>query len=134
MPVFPFSQRDFPPVPVVDVVYTSSEFQQATATLTATIDTGADASFAPIGMLEQISAPVGKARRARSLWGEPKEFATFIVDVRIGSITFPGISVVGYDGDEIIIGRDVLNKMQLLLDGPEQITEILEAKSRRRQA
>lgn len=83
-------------------------------------------------MLEQIRAPVGKARHAKSLWGERREFVSFVVDVRIGDVTFPGVQVVGYVGDEIVLGRDVLNKLRLLLDGPAQTTEILTRQSKRK--
>ncbi len=132
MSQFSFSQRDFPPTPVIEIIMVSTELGKSTDALMATIDTGADGSFAPLSLLEKISAPVGKARRARSLWGEFQVFATFIVDVRVGDVTFPGISVVGYDGEEVILGRDVLNKLRLLLDGPAEITEILGAKQKRK--
>jgi hypothetical protein len=132
MSKFPFNSRDIPPMPVLEVVFISSEFGHTSDVLIATIDTGADASFVPVELLEQIYAPVGKARYAKSLWGERQEFTTFVVDVRIGDITFPGVQVVGYDGDAIIIGRDILNKLRLLLDGPAQTTEILETKSKRK--
>jgi hypothetical protein len=129
---FLFSQQRFPSMPVLQVVFVSSEVDLQTASLTATIDTGADASFVPLALLEEILAQVGKSIYASSLWGERQEFSSFVVDVRIGNLTFPGVQVVGYDGDEIILGRDVLNKLRLLLDGPAQTTEILERKSRRK--
>jgi hypothetical protein len=129
---FPFRQREIPPLPVMKVVFVSSELQLATAALTVTTDTGADATFAPVALLEEIRAPVGEVRRAHSLWGEQKEFLTFVADVRIGNVTFPGIQVVAYDGNEIVLGRDVLNKLRLLLDGPAETTEMLESKPKRK--
>ena len=37
----------------------------------------------------------------------------------------PGIFVVGDEqGDEIVLGRDVLNKLRIFLDGPARIVEI----------
>lgn len=52
---------------------------------------------------------------------------TYLVDVEIGGLTLPGIEVIGDDvADQILIGRDVLNKLRLLLDGPRQKTELLD--------
>jgi hypothetical protein len=39
--------------------------------------------------------------------------------------TLPGIYAVGDDlGNEVILGRDVLNWMQSLLDGAAELTEV----------
>lgn len=38
----------------------------------------------------------------------------------------PGLEVVGdLYTDEIVLGRDVLNRLLLLIDGPREVTEIL---------
>ena len=50
----------------------------------------------------------------------------FAVDVSIGSLRLPAIEVVGDErGNEIVLGRNVLNKLRLLLDGPAQLTDDL---------
>ncbi len=49
----------------------------------------------------------------------------FLVDVRIGESVLPHVQVVGDEvGDEVILGRDVLNKLKLLLDGPAAVTHV----------
>jgi len=49
----------------------------------------------------------------------------YLVDVAIGKVTLPGIEVVGDpSGNEIIVGRDILNRLRILLDGPAKITEV----------
>jgi hypothetical protein len=48
-------------------------------------------------------------------------------DVGIGELRLPAVKVVGDErGDEIILGRNVLNGLRLLLDGPSATTEVLE--------
>jgi hypothetical protein len=43
----------------------------------------------------------------------------------------PGIDVIGDPrGDEIILSRDVLNKLWLALDGPLQTIEVAEKRTR----
>ena len=45
--------------------------------------------------------------------------------VAIGDVILPGIEVVGDPfGNEIVVGRDILNRLRILLDGPARITEV----------
>jgi len=128
---FPYLRTHFPPIPTIQIVLVAPEVQRSTRELVGLIDTGADATFSPLRLLEEIRAPLSRLRRARSIWGDWRHLRAFIVDVRLGKLTYPGIEVLGYAGDEIILGRDVLNKLQLLLDGPAETTEILEKRTRR---
>ncbi len=44
-------------------------------------------------------------------------------DPPIGGVTLPGTYVVGDEmGDEVILGRDVLNHLRITLDGPALLT------------
>jgi hypothetical protein len=63
----------------------------------------------------------------RSQWGERRQVLLYLVDVLIGEITLPDIEVIGDElSDEIILGRDVLNRLRILLDGPALITTVNE--------
>jgi len=47
------------------------------------------------------------------------------VDIFFDTTRLPNMEVVGDDwSNEIIIGRNVLNRLRLLLDGPQQVTEL----------
>jgi hypothetical protein len=51
---------------------------------------------------------------------------TYLVDVEVGPFTLPGIEIVGDEAaDEILLGRDVLNKLRVLLDGPARQIHVL---------
>lgn len=129
---FHYDAKRFPPAPVAAIRLTAGETNSSTADLAALIDTGADASFAPLSVLESIQAGIGKIYRARSLWGEKQSFSSFIVDLHLYDITLPGVIMLGYDGDEIVLGRDVLNKLWLELDGPAQKVDVAAKRPRRR--
>lgn len=124
MTEFNYDRTLVPPAPSIELEIISHETQLVTEALKAIVDTGADATFVPLAILEGIQAPVGEPRFARSVWGDRHRVLVFIVDMQIGELTFSGVQVVGYEGAEIIIGRDVLNKIWLLLAGPEQMTEL----------
>jgi hypothetical protein len=51
-----------------------------------------------------------------------------LVDVQIGEITVAGIEVVGDElSEEVILGRDVLNRLRVSLDGPAASVTVSES-------
>lgn len=49
----------------------------------------------------------------------------FVVDLELGNLRLPDVFVVGDEqGDEIVLGRNILNKLRILLDGPANLTDI----------
>ncbi len=57
-----------------------------------------------------------------------KKQSVYLVDmIFFDSIHLPAVEVVGDDwGDQIILGRNVLNKLNLNLNGPAQTASVLE--------
>ena len=92
----------------------------------ALIDTGSDGTFVPTSFLEQLDVPIVYATNVRSHFGETlQRVSVHKIDILLGELRLPNIEVVSDDwGDEIIIGRNILNKLRLLLDGPEQTTTL----------
>ena len=129
---FNYDTNQSPPQPTVKMVVASSQSGRATRSLVAIVDTGADATLIPLKELKSLAALVGDSRWIRNLWGERQACKTFIVEVQIEELVLPGIEVLGYPGDEVILGRDVLNKLWLGLDGPQQQLEIAEKNPRRK--
>ncbi len=116
---FKYSQDYFPPVPLVKVTFITAAESLRTNPLDAIIDTGADGTIVPIAYLDEIMALPTVEMTMRSQWGERRRVLLYLVDVQVGQITLPGIEVVGDEqSDEIILGRDVLNRLRILLDGP----------------
>lgn len=115
-----------PPIPVLPIRLISSGSGLSTETLTAIVDTGADGTLIPLKYLRKIQATVAGIRQIRSQWGEARAVTLYIVDIEIEGRTLPGIWVAGdSQSDEIILGRSVLNKMRLLLDGLDATSEVL---------
>ena len=64
----------------------------------------------------------------RSQWGERRAVALYAVALEINQYRFDAIRVVGDEiGDEVILGRNLLNRLRLLLDGPAGMVEVLDA-------
>jgi predicted aspartyl protease len=122
---YPYDAAYEPPFPAAPVVLRNSEEGLRSETLQALLDTGADGSLVPIAYLEEILAPPIADTHIRSHWGERRAAQLFAVDLELGSLRFPGVFVIGDEqGGEIVLGRNVLNKLRVLLDGPAGQTDV----------
>ncbi|HLF25381.1 MAG TPA: retropepsin-like aspartic protease [Anaerolineae bacterium] len=122
----PYSQDYVPPAPVLLVSLTAPAETSQVGPYPALIDTGADGTFVPTALLERLSVPIVYATNVRShLATRLRRVSVHKVDVLFDGVRLPDVEVVSDDsGDEIIIGRNVLNKLQLFLDGPKRVTDL----------
>jgi clan AA aspartic protease len=91
----------------------------------ALIDTGSDGSIVPYHLLDGLRVPVSRQAYLRSFDGERSIVDIYIVDLEVNGERLPDVEVVASDlGLECILGRNVLNRMRLVLDGPRQSIEV----------
>jgi len=122
---FPFDASFEPPFPAVEVILRNDDRDRRTGVLPALLDTGSDGTLVPLNRLWEIRAAALSDARIHSHWGEERRVQLFAVDIQIVDTVLPSVIVVGDDqGAEIILGRNVLNKLTTLLDGPRHVTDI----------
>ncbi len=121
-----YSKDYFPPAPVLLIRLAIPEGSPQIGPYPALIDTGADGTFIPTPFLEQLNVPAVYATNVRSHLGETlQRVSVHKVDIILNGVRLPNIEGVSDDwGNEIIIGRNALNKLRLLLDGPKQTTNL----------
>ncbi len=126
MITFPYDDAYDPAAPVCQINL-SVAATGSSVSLPAIIDTGADATIVPLEYLRQIGARRVFEASLRSQWGERRRVYLYLIDLRLGELMLPGAYVVGDDrGDEVVLGRDVLNRLRLLLDGPKRVSQVYE--------
>lgn len=128
----PYSVGHTPPAPVLNIRIAAPGEKPPMDALSAIVDTGSDGTLIPLRYLEQVEAThLGQA----TLWGvlgESREVHLYEIDMHIESLVLPGVVVVGDDfGDEFLLGRNILNKLVILLDGLRRETEFFEQRPRR---
>jgi predicted aspartyl protease len=115
----------FPPAPFLPVQLASLIERSELITVQAKLDTGADLTAIPVALIEQLHlVPAGEievegyeSRRASIL--------AYDVNLQIDQLNVVGLLVIGLAEDYVLLGRDVLNRLRVLLDGPALTTEIL---------
>ena len=108
-----------PPAPCLEIRLIAPPQGAAYGPISAFVDTGADATIVPLDIVRQIRAGVVTLKTVRGYTGGRRTVRTWLVDVEVGPLTLPGVEIAGDDAStEILLGRDVLNKLRLLLDGP----------------
>ncbi len=114
------------PFPSLPVVMHPVEGTSASPALPALLDTGADGTLVPAAHLKAIQADEIYATRLRSHWGESRPVTVCLVDLEVAGYRLPGIEVVADErGKDVLLGRNVLNKLILLLNGPDGETDVL---------
>lgn len=123
---FPYSDNYVPAAPVIELRVTGSARRRKTQTVEALVDTGADATILPISLLTAVGAQFLHSRRMRGVLGKSYDIDIFYVTVEIAGLTLRGLRVTGVkdSAEEPIVGRDVLNRLQVLLDGPNELIDV----------
>ncbi len=90
----------------------------ASFSLSALVDSGADATMIPVSYLEEVAAIKRRRVSIRGISGRRAGANLYTVSLQFAHYQRQRIDVVGNaDTDEVIIGRDVLNHLVVTLDG-----------------
>lgn len=124
-----YSKDYSPPAPVFSVKIAVPGESPEETTYISLVDTGADGTFIPTSILEKLGLPIVYMTNVRSHLGDrlhrvPVHMVDFVI---FNTIRLPNLEVVADDwGSDIVIGRNVLNKLQLHLDGPNEVVKVIE--------
>ncbi len=129
-----YSFQKTPPAPILKIEITPPRKPSQAETVVALIDTGADFTLVPLSTLLKIDAPEVRWAYVRGLWSEQRPVTLYLVDLHFEGIVLPGVEVAGLEDDEgefeddreAVLGRNILNRLILLLDGPQYQIDVLE--------
>ena len=124
----PYDQNRLPPIPVLNVWLAVPDSNDWHGPFPAIVDSGADLTIVPLGVLSHLAAPYLKRAVLRSQWEERQVVFLHEIDLKIGDLVLPGIDVAGDDiSHDLLLGRNALNRLDLRLEGPKLRTHILGA-------
>lgn len=117
---FPYNSKDYsPPMPVMEITLAGLRAGSAIVVPEALVDSGADATMLPISLLQQVKARFHDTRTMRGVTGHRVTVDTYLVTIQIGANRIAGVEAIAMEESaEAILGRDVLNQLELTLVGP----------------
>lgn len=123
---YPYSTHYYPPMPAIEIALGAPGADFSMGPFTAIIGTGADITVLPREYLVRLGAPVVASGYLRSPWGERRSVKIYEVNVRVGEHNLYQVEVASEPGGrEVLLGRNVLNRLNLQLDGPNEIVAVL---------
>lgn len=119
------------PCAVVTIDLVDEISQSALSNLTALVDTGADGTLVPLNILQDAGFRPSRQRRRfyTAQMDQPPEIVIgYLVLLRIGHLELHDVDIYASRTiREMILGRDVLNRLLFTYDGPQSLLEILDA-------
>jgi len=113
-------------MPVLDVMLARPEERNWLGPYTALLDSGADFCILPAKLIRRLRPPLVRQATVYSHWRDARVAAIYTVDIRINDVVQPAVMVVSDPtGSEVLLGRNLLNRLDLRLNGFQQHTEIL---------
>jgi len=126
----PYSSAFRPPAPVL-ALRVGAPGRETALGLVALVDTGADLSVLPRAVVEALALPQVSTTRIQGVTGVGETTAVHAATLDLSGTSLLA-EVVAW-GDEAILGRDVLGRFVLELDGPrETLTLAVPSPPRRR--
>ncbi|MBI4630715.1 MAG: hypothetical protein HY740_03185 [Chloroflexi bacterium] len=124
----PFSSGRYEPsIPVLHVRFHRLDGGAQTEKMEAIVDTGADMTIAPAHLLDDLGVEEVVDTEILTQWHEPHPVTLYLIDLDVEGLRLLGIYIAGdQTADEIVLGRNVLNKLTIFFDGPKQQAEILD--------
>jgi hypothetical protein len=118
MPAYDAARFD-PPAPVAPVIVRSKELGIEVRDVPLLLDTGADVSLLPRSQLAALVAPDAKQYELEAFDGTRSTAPAVTAEIELLGKTFRGQFLL-IDGWHGVLGRNVLNNLSLLFDGPSR--------------
>ena len=113
-----YDEAEIPPAPIASVTWASPAAPDRKAETRALIDSGAAVTVAPPDVFLALGVKSIGWLEATGYQGEAERHQVFEVSLEIEGHLLPLLRVAEAEVDEAIIGRDVLNRFILTLNGP----------------
>jgi predicted aspartyl protease len=110
------SEQFDPPAPVI-IVAVSKPYSAILEKSKAKIDTGADISVIPDKWVEELSLVPARVLPTLGYDRIRKERPTYFVNISFDKFKFDFIEVISSDRENVLIGRDILNNLNISLNG-----------------
>jgi hypothetical protein len=122
---YTYNQQVSPPAPFVHVSVRPPHGGSAGIIIPAQIDTAADLSVIPGLVVEELQLVPLDSVATLGFGGHLLTLPTYLVEVRVRELDPVTVKALASpDEPYALLGRDVLNRFTILLDGPKLVLEL----------
>lgn len=122
-----------PPIPVLEITLSAPDRNDWHRPFLAIVDSGADATIVPFTIIDEIRSEIVRPAVLSSQWRDRRSVNIYEVDLQLDTLIFYALEVAGdRQSNEIILGRNFLNLIDLRLNGPALQVELTTRRRRRR--
>ena len=119
-----YDTRHDPPAPIAQVTIANVMQRRRHKKAPALLDTGSDITAIPRSLASEIQIyPIGQIR-LEDVQAQTQMVLTYAVQLTIADLIIPRLEVILTGLDYVILGRDVLNRLNMLLNGPEMVFDL----------
>lgn len=119
-----YSVNHDPPAPIFQVTVASMFNRRLRQTLPALLDTGSDVTAIPEELIERLNLYPIRQLQFEDLHANASIVFTYKVRLVFADIVIPQLEVVPTGLNLVVVGRDILNRLNLHLYGPQLAFEI----------
>ncbi len=112
-----FDKNFSPPAPVAEVIVTHPVSSVNSGLLPGKLDTGADLTVIPEGLISQLALKARAQIWARGFDGTFSRRPVYYVRFTIEGFELPIVRCIAAERQNVLVGRNVLNRFILTLDG-----------------
>jgi predicted aspartyl protease len=122
---YAYNQQVIPPAPFVHVSVRPPFAGAVAIIVPAQIDTGADLSVIPGRLVEELQLVPLDSVSALGFGGHLLTLPTYLVELQIRELEPITVkALASHEEPYALLGRDVLNRFAILLDGPNLVIEL----------
>ncbi len=121
----PYNSSLLPPAPFLPVRLSNLADDSEPLSISAKVDTGADVSAILARLIESLHLAPADEIEVEGYDGRRATLYCYDVILHVDQLRVVGLSVIAFTEDYVLLGRDVLNLLRLLLDGPALSVETL---------
>jgi hypothetical protein len=120
-----YNQQVSPPAPFLHLVLARPDGTRSSGEIPAQIDSAADITAVPADVIDDLELVQFGSMDVAAFAGVLKTVRTFLVQLSLRGGNPVVVKVVASsDEPHVLLGRDVLNRHRILLDGPQGMMEI----------
>jgi len=115
--MIPYSPLLSPPAPMLNIICRNPYDATKQTEHIAQLDTGCDITALPSELISKLELEPKRAIGIAGLANQAAEVSLYEVQIEIVGVRMDYVEVIEWAGNEILLGRDVLNEFYIILDG-----------------